>query len=74
MATANCLEGYVKDASIEKSAADVVIAAERGVVCAAGGCQGWQVEAKRESETPFDIEIRLQCPHEDWIKIVPAVE
>ena len=74
MATANCIEGYVKDVSIEKSAPDVEIVAERGVVCSADGCQGWQGEARRASEELFNLEIVLQCTQEDWIKIVPAAE
>ncbi len=74
MATANCIEGYVKNAKVKKSAPDVEIVAERGVVCAVGGCQGWQVEAKRASEEPFNLDIVLQCTQEDWIKIEPDAE
>jgi hypothetical protein len=61
MVTANCIEGYVQDAEVKKSAPDVEIISEQGVVCNAGGCRGWQVEARRENDVLFDIEIILQC-------------
>ena len=73
-ATANCLEGYVQDAEIRKSAPDVAIVAEEGVICNAKGCQGWQVEAQRASAELFDIEIVLQCTQEDWVRIEPLRE
>lgn len=73
-ATANCLEGYVQEAEIRKSAPDVEIAAEQGVICSAKGCQGWQVEAQRASAELFDIEIVLQCTQEDWVRIEPVKE
>lgn len=66
MATANCIEGYVQNATVNKSTPDVEIISQQGVVCDAGGCQGWQVEAKRESDALFDLDIRLTCSQEDW--------
>lgn len=69
MATANCIEGYVQQANVKTSAPDVEIVSEKGVLCDTGGCEGWQVEAKRDSEALFDMEIRLQCSSEDWLVI-----
>jgi len=72
--TANCTEGYVQDAKIRKSAPDVEIVAEQGVICDAGGCQGRQVEARRTSAELFDIEIVLYCTQEDWVRLETAKE
>lgn len=69
MATANCIEGYVQNADVKTSARDVEIVSEKGVLCDSGGCEGWLVEARRESEALFDLEISLKCSKEDFLVI-----
>lgn len=59
----------MKHAEVKKSAPDIQIVSEKGVLCDADGCEGWKVAAKRDSDELFDIEVRLDCSHEDWIVI-----
>ena len=60
-ATARCADGYVNLGQHRASAADVVIVRTLRLDCDARGCRAFQVDARRESNEPFDLEVSVVC-------------
>lgn len=60
-ASARCASGYVVSGRHRASAVDVAVVAEKQLDCDARGCRAYQVDVKRESEEPFDLDVSVVC-------------
>lgn len=61
VASARCVAGYVVLGTYRVSAADVQIVEEQRRDCDAGGCRAFQVIAKRENASPFELDVTVTC-------------
>lgn len=59
-ATVRCDEGTVVTGGYESTASDVIVDTQGAVDCDSG-CRAWQVNAHRETQDPFDLQVWVEC-------------